>query len=171
MKVLSAGTTVADSTVTSATPYLASISIGVASTSHTFITLKDCQMDACIQEISTTTCLPPAYTSCFVLKTNVPCHETALTVTHPGPGETSSSTRMPWTTQVLASADTEQREAHDESLSTGIILGATLGPVALLVLVCVLCCLRKRRGDEESDEGHEHWSTAATDGSSHGAGY
>lgn len=132
-------------------------------------------MKSCMRDIITPS---PAYTSCGMDKAAVTCL---------GLGGTFSRARIALSTQGMTSADTEQREAHDERSSTGIILGATLGPVAVLVLVGVLIWMyqgckkggeekqRSSNGGEAGGEGgdgrHDHWSTATTDGSSHWTGY
>lgn len=167
---------IATSSLPSATPYLASFSTGLASSPRTSLTLQDCQMEACIEDIITTTYPLPACTPRVVHKANIPCHEAAPTVTCGGVGETWSCARIPRSTPVFASADTEQREARDESVSTGVILGATLGPVAFLILVggLIWLCQRCAKGAEEGERGDgrgEGWSSAATDGSSHWGGY
>lgn len=183
MRVFPATIAIAGTKVAFAAPYAGPFPTGVACSSRTSIALNDGQNRAYMQQTTTATYLVPAFTSGDIQRTYTPCDEAATTVTYPGSGLTSSAHQPIWPIHIIAASDTTQREAHDESSSTGIILGATLGPVALLILVCLLVWMcgcseggvRVRKplpgtggGDDETDNG---WSIAATDGSSHWAGY
>lgn len=106
--------------------------------------------EACVQDIFTTTWLPPSYTVCELQHTSVPCDEPVPTITCPGMSATlqSQPTASTATGSKLngtpASQSTSQGGSGSGSLGTGAIVGFTVAAVALLAL----CLALVRKGFE-----------------------
>lgn len=117
MAILKAATAASSTSLTFAVPGLGSGSPGLSSA-----------FDACTDERITATYPSWAYTTKIPLEILKQCDQAAPAVTSPISRD-----------QMLTLRDTTQREASDENSSTGILIGAIVGPILFLLLVILLC--------------------------------